>query len=174
MYLSYLIVLIEKTACFHLLRGGPLSQGGPSLARFTLVPVSLPATLHGSSEAIGGVLIGRVVIAIFSAMRWLHHPFLCLLGSWFLIWHRKFLIRKNDRTGHLQFWNFSGGPKNQNLIIFTKRGHRLQMTRGFQIWAQNLNRTTFDPFLAKKRPETGFCQFSTVFFCQKGIKCCSI
>ena len=48
------------------------------------------------------------------------------------------------------------------------------MMGGFQIWAQNFNRTTYDPLFAKKRSKTGFCQFSTVFFLQKGVKYCSI
>ena len=50
-------------------------------------------------------------------------------------------------------------PKFEN---FNKKGsYRLQMTRGFQIWPQNLNRTIVDPLLAKKRSKTRFCQFST-------------
>ena len=48
------------------------------------------------------------------------------------------------------------------------------MTRGFQIWYQKLNQTTFDPVFAKKKTvKTAFCQFSTVFM-PKVVKCCSI
>ena len=48
--------------------------------------------------------------------------------------------------------------------------------RGFQIWLQNSNRVTFDPFLLKKQLVENmpnrvylptYCQFSTVFFCPK-------
>ena len=50
-----------------------------------------------------------------------------------------------------------------------KRGPRIsQMMRGFQIWPQNSNRITFDPFLAKKRAKIVILKMSlfwTVFFC---------
>ena len=137
-----------------------------------LTPVELLCDIYSrTSECCTGLslvpravaTVGPVVITIYSAMRWLHHPFSCFLGGrWFQIWHRNLRIRKTDRTGHLKFLTLQWGP--QKLANFNKKGLcRLQMTRGFQIWSQNLNRTTFDPLLAQKRSKTGFCQYSTFF-----------
>ena len=52
-------------------------------------------------------------------------------------------------------WNFEitmGGPKNPNLRILTKKGYKGCMWR-FQIWSQNLDRTTFRPLLGQKTVE---------------------
>ena len=46
--------------------------------------------------------------------------------------------------------------------------YRLQMTRGFQIWLQNLNRTTFGPFSGKKNSRERGNQFSNVFWPNRG------
>ena len=48
------------------------------------------------------------------------------------------------------------------------------LMRRFQIWSQNSNRRTFDPFLTKKLENwqtTQYGIFSTVFLAQKGVKC---
>ena len=51
--------------------------------------------------------------------------------------------KKIDRTGHLNFLELQWGTKtsglenfNQKVVILTRK---VQMTRGFQIWPQNLN-----------------------------------
>ena len=51
------------------------------------------------------------------------------------------------------------------------------MMRGFQIRPQNSNRITFDPFLGincTKLAKYPIKPISAVFFCKKGVKCCSI
>ena len=46
------------------------------------------------------------------------------------------------------------GDKKSQSQYFNKNGaFALEMTRGLQIRAQNLNRTTFDPILAKKNAQ---------------------
>ena len=92
-------------------------------------------------------------------------PILCPLGRWFWIWYRKFRIKKNWSHGPFENLKLQWGPKNQNFYNLSKeKSCRLQMTKGFQIWAQNLNRSTFAPLLPKRRSETGRCQFLTVLF----------
>ena len=52
-------------------------------------------------------------------------------------------------------------------VKFNKNGSsRLQMTGGFQIWSQNLNRTTFTPFLAWQNP--AFDNFWLLFGPKRG------
>ena len=58
-----------------------------------------------------------------------------------------------------------GGSKIQNLMILTKSGHiyRLDVTRGFHIWSQNLNRIA----IGQKMVENGisieyFSQFRSI------------
>ena len=114
--------------------------------------------------------LGRVVIISFSSMRWLHHPFLCLLGRWFRIWYREFRIRKkNWLNGPFEILKLQWGPKSKFQNFKKKGSYRQQMTSWFQIWSQNLNRTTFYPFLAKKkRSKTGKIQFPAVFWPKRG------
>ena len=116
------------------------------------------------SHSFSFVLLGLIVIIIFSAMRCLHHPFLCLLGRWFRIWNREFRIRKKWPHGPFDTFKIIMGTQKSRIENFNKKGSdSLQMTREFQICPQNLNWTIFDLLLAKKLSKTGFCQLSTLF-----------
>ena len=42
------------------------------------------------------------------------------------------------------------------------------MTRGFQIWSRNLNRTKFDPLFGQKRSKIGKIQFLAVYLPKEG------
>ena len=48
------------------------------------------------------------------------------------------------------------------------------MTRGFQIWPQNLNRTIFKLILVEKTVENWISPALDHFFGQKGVKYCAI
>ena len=72
-------------------------------------------------------------------------------------------------TGHLNF-KISRGTKKSNFENCNKKGAcGLQMTRRCRIWSKYLNRTTFDPLLAKN-VETDKFQFWSFFFTKKGVK----
>ena len=119
--------------------------------------------------------LGHVMITIFSAMWWLHHPFLYLLGRWFPAWHRKFRIRKKWPHAPYEVLKLQWGTKKSNFDSFNNWSYRLQMTRGFQIWSQNLNRTTFDPLFGPEMAENGqnpVFDYFVPFLGQKRIKCC--
>ena len=75
-----------------------------------------------SDHAVGNEMVGRVVITLFSVMRWLHHPF-------YVFWDvdsesdiENFEFEKIDRTGHLKILELQWGLQNQNLRILRKKG----------------------------------------------------
>ena len=104
------------------------------------------------------------MITIFSAIRWLHHTLLCLLGRWFRTWHRKLCIRKNDCMGLLKFWDYNGGPKKKKMRILTKKGHKgYKWREDFKSGLRIRIKKHLTPFLAKKRSKTGKIPFSTDF-----------
>ena len=58
--------------------------------------------------------------------------------------------------------------KKQDVQILTNGGlESCGMMRGFQIWSQNLNLISFDPFLAKNWQNTQFCH-SYIFWPKRG------
>ena len=69
-----------------------------------------------------GIPVWRVVITTFSAMRWLHHPFLCLLGRCFKIWHRKFRMRKKLTARAIWGFEITMGYQKIKMLEFKKRG----------------------------------------------------
>ena len=70
------------------------------------------------------------------------------------------LVRKNDRMAHLKFVKLQWGSQKPKFENFKKKGWcMLQITRGFQIWPQNLNRTIFDPLLEKNGRKLDFAGF---------------
>ena len=78
--------------------------------------------------------------------------------------------RKNWWHGPFEIFQLHGETKNSEIDNFYKMGsYSLGMRRGFHIWSQNLNQTSFDPLLDKKTVETGFFQFSIIFG-QKGVQ----
>ena len=122
------------------------------------------------------VVLGQVVNTIFSAMRWLHHPFQCLLAHWFRESDIKiFELGKNDCMDNFKILKLQFETKKTEFQNFNKEGsYRQQMMRRIQIWSQNLNQTIFDHLLGEKWSKTGFCQFVTTSFGQKGVKYCPI
>ena len=106
--------------------------------------------------------LGQVVITIFfSAMRWLHHT----PAIFYVFWNadsesdiENLEFEKEWPNGPLKFLQLQWENKKPNFNNFNKkRSYRLQMTRGFQIWSQNLNWTMFDSLFDQKRSKTGFC-----------------
>ena len=64
------------------------------------------------------------------------------------------VFEKIDRTGHLKFVKLPCGPNKSKFEFFDKKGaYRSQMTRRFQIWPLNKNRTIFDAPSGQKTVE---------------------
>ena len=72
---------------------------------------------------------------------------------------------QNGHTGHLKFLRLQRGTQKSKFDNFNQKWScRLQMLRGFKVWFQNLNQTTFGLLFGKRKAvRTGKLQFLTIF-----------
>ena len=129
-------------------------------------------TTHNSQVEPTHYSIGQVMIFIFFSARWLHHPFLCLLGRWFRIWHRKFEFEKMTARAILNSKITMANQKIENWVFKRKWDIYAVNDERIPNAVSNLNRTTFHPIfgqkVAQKWSKTGYCRFSTVFWPRRG------